>query len=60
MQKCDFSKVALELFRGHTSTWVFSCELAAYLYFDTPLLEYFWRVLSKEVVRFLEKRQICY
>ena len=31
MQKCDFNKVALGLFRGHTSTLVFSCELAAYL-----------------------------
>ena len=24
MPKCDFSKVALQLYRNHTSTWVFS------------------------------------
>ena len=29
-QKCDFNKVALQLFRDHTSTWVFTYEFTAY------------------------------
>ena len=30
MQKCDFSKVALQLYWNHTSAWVFSRIFAAY------------------------------
>ena len=30
MSKCDFSKVTLQLYWNHTSTWVFSCKFAAY------------------------------
>ena len=29
MPKCDFNKVALQLYRNHTSAWVFSCTFAA-------------------------------
>ena len=29
--KCDFNKVAKQLYWNHTSTWVFSCKFAAYL-----------------------------
>ena len=31
MPKCDFNKVAMELYRNRTSaTWVFSCKFTAY------------------------------
>ena len=28
--KCDFNKVALQLYWNHTSAWVFSCKFAAF------------------------------
>ena len=30
MPKCDFNKVALQLYWNRTSAWVFSCKFAAY------------------------------
>ena len=30
IQKCDFNKVALQIYWSHTSAWMFSCKLAAY------------------------------
>ena len=30
MPKCDFNKVAKQLYWSHTSAWVFSCKFAAY------------------------------
>ena len=30
MPKCDYNKVALQLYCNHTSAWVFSCKFAAY------------------------------
>ena len=30
MPKCDFNKVAKQLYWNHTSAWVFSCKFAAY------------------------------
>ena len=30
MPKCNFNKVALQLYWNHTSAWVFSCKFAAY------------------------------
>ena len=30
MPKCDFNKIALQLYWNHTSAWVFSCKLAGY------------------------------
>ena len=30
MPKCDFNKVASQLYWDHTSVWVFSCKFAAY------------------------------
>ena len=30
MPKCDFNKVALQLYWNHTLAWVFSCKSAAY------------------------------
>ena len=29
MLKCDFNKAALQFYRNHISTWVFSCKFAA-------------------------------
>ena len=29
MPKCDFNKVAKQLYSNHTSAWVFSCKFAA-------------------------------
>ena len=31
MPKCDFKKVAKQLYWNHTSAWVFSCKFAAYI-----------------------------
>ena len=36
--KCDFNKVALQLYSNHTSAWVFSCKFAAYFQ-KTPFLK---------------------
>ena len=30
MPKCDFNKVALQLYQNRTSAWVFTCKFAAY------------------------------
>ena len=30
MLKCDFNKIALQLYLNRTSAWVFSCKFAAY------------------------------
>ena len=47
MSKCDFNKVALQLFWNRTSTWVFSCKFATYFQntfqLRTPLNGCFWR-----------------
>ena len=32
-----FNQVAKQLYWNHTSTWVFSCKFAAYLFLRTPL-----------------------
>ena len=28
--KCDFNKIAKQLYENHTSGWLFSCKFAAY------------------------------
>ena len=40
--KCDFNKVALQLYWDHTSAWVFSWKFAAYFQ-NTYLQEHLWR-----------------
>ena len=30
MPKSDFNKIALQLYRNHTLTWVFSCRFTGY------------------------------
>ena len=46
MPKCDFNKVALQLYWRHTSAWVFYCKLAAYFQ-NTFSYEYLWRADSE-------------
>ena len=41
MPKCDFNKVALQLYWNHTSAWVFSCKFAAYFQ-NTFSKEHLW------------------
>ena len=45
MSKCDFNKVAKQLYWNHTSAWVFSCKFAAYLQ-STFSKEHLWVVAS--------------
>ena len=44
MLKCDFNKVALQLYWNHSSAWVFSCKFAAFEHFfiRIPLEGCFW------------------
>ena len=42
MPKCDFNKVAKQLYWNHTSAWVFSCKFAAYFQ-NTFSQEHLWR-----------------
>ena len=41
MPKCNFNKVALQLYSNHTSAWMFSCKCTAYFqntfFIRTPL-----------------------
>ena len=46
MPKCDFNKVALQLYRNHTSAWVFSCNFAAYFQ-NTFSQEHHWVTASE-------------
>ena len=46
MPKCDFNKVALQLYRNRTSAWVLTCKFAAYfqnIFFYKQL----WTAVSK-------------
>ena len=45
MSKCDFNKVALQLYWNHTLTWVFSCKFAAYFQ-STFSSEHIWKAAS--------------
>ena len=46
MLKCDFNKVALQLYWNHTSAWVFSCKFAAYFQ-NTFSSEHRWVAASE-------------
>ena len=41
MPKCDFDKVAMQLYWNYTLAWVFSCKFAAYFQ-NTSFLERLW------------------
>ena len=45
MPKCDFNKVALQLYWNRTSAWVFSCKFAAYFQ-NTFSSERLWTTAS--------------
>ena len=45
MAKCDFNKVAKQLYRNHTSAWVFSCKFATDFQNTIPL-EHLWTAAS--------------
>ena len=45
MPKCDFNKVALQLYWNQTLAWVFSYKFAAYFQNIFPL-EHLWRTAS--------------
>ena len=49
MPKCDFNKVALQLYWNHTSAWVFSCRFAAYFQ-NTFSWEFIWRTASRQLI----------
>ena len=44
--KCDFNKVAKELYWNHTLAWVFSCKFNAYFQ-NIFSLEHLWRAASE-------------
>ena len=45
MSKCDFDKVAKQVYGNHTLPWVFSCKSAAH-FSNTFLEEHLWRAAS--------------
>ena len=47
MWKCDFNRVALQLYWNHTSVSVFSCKFAAYFQ-STFSEEHLWRAASQD------------
>ena len=51
MTKCDFDKVAFELYWNHISAWVLSCKFAAYFQ-DIFLQKHLWRVAFVNMVLF--------
>ena len=46
MPKCDFSKVAKQLYWNHTSAWAFSCKFAVYFQ-NTSSKEHLWMAASE-------------
>ena len=55
MPNYDFSKIAKQLYLNHTSAWVFSCKIAAYLQ-NTFSLEHLWIAASEMLI---QKTGIC-
>ena len=58
MPKCDFSKVAKQIYWNYTSAWVFSCKICCifseHFFKRTPLDGYFWiSLLSAALAIFL-------
>ena len=45
MPKCNFNKVAFQLYGNHISAWVLSCKFAAYFQ-NTILWEQLWIAAS--------------
>ena len=53
MPKCDFNKVAKQLYWHHTSAWMFSCKFAAYFQKPFPKNTYGRLLLLRDVFRTL-------
>ena len=49
ISKCDFNKVALQLYWNRTSAWVFSCKFTAY-FKNTFSKEHLWMAASGSVI----------
>ena len=47
MQKCNFNKVALQVYYNYIFAWVFFCKFAGYFQ-NTFLQEHLWRDASKQ------------
>ena len=50
MSKCDFNKVALQLYWNRTSAWVFSCDLLHIFRTLFPRNTSVWLLLNKELM----------
>ena len=57
MPKCDFNKVAMQLYWNQISAWEFSSKFAAYFQ-NTFFLEHIWVAASKKPDTFLKISQI--
>ena len=57
MAKCDFNKVAKQLYRNHTSAWMLPCKFAAYFQntFSQEHLRVFASVFSQLTERLAKK-----
>ena len=53
MPKCDFNKVAKQLYWNHTSAWVLSCKFAAYFQ-NTLSEEHLWKATSRVKVNLFQ------
>ena len=49
MMKCDFNKVAKQLYSNRTSAWVLSCKFDAYFQ-KTFSQEHLWRAASVTIM----------
>ena len=52
MAKCDFDKVAKQVYWNDTSAWVFCCKFAAYFQ-NTFSWEHLWSVASETIRQLL-------
>ena len=52
--KCDFNKVEKQLFRNHSSKWVFSCKFAAYFQ-SIFSWEHLWMAASKSLMIYINR-----
>ena len=62
MLKCDFNKVASQIYWNRTSTWVLSCKFAAQfleqLFLRTPLGCCFWKHILPNIARSKESKKM--
>ena len=58
MPKCDFNKVALQLYWNRTSAWVFSCKFSAYFWNTFPK-EHLWVAASEKWIKSMYQGKWC-